>query len=236
MSDNNEFKVYLGIEIDKNAKTSLQAEIDKFNSKEISLKVGIDKNSISVLDTQISKIGERFKTINQQINGISGGNLTKALTTPLKESEKTVGNFSNRISDLTNKYKQGAVTAKEYSKIVNNMFSSLSGDGAKRVSNQLGTGEIKQYVDYLKSVQGLMGDVKPIGQLVSTERNSSITDGVGTLIRQVDTYKDKMGGVQRIISIIDKETNSLVAKTEMLTTSQIKGKNAIEMQRKSLGG
>ena len=222
-----QFKIFLGLELEKNVGTTLNQEITKLTKNGINLKVGLDDTSLKTLTTAINSITQQLQKMNTL-----GSNAGKGVANGFKEANKETADQLVRLREITQEYKNGSRSAEDYANKIKGMIFNKDG-GLSAPAMKVPVEEMTEYISLLKQIQG-NNTIKPIGDLVSTKDVETVKLGMTELVRRVETYSDGMGRVQTITSLVGKETGELVATQQTLTTNQEKGLTAIENQRASL--
>lgn len=224
----NQFKIYLGIELEKGAKNTLSQEIAKLNKNGVKLKVGLDEESLKTLTSSIDTI-----TAQLQKMGSISKNATKGADRAFEQSTRKAKDYADGLDILTEQYKKGTLSAKEYFDAMNGRMLNKNGE-LNAYNKQVDPTKLQEYLNLLSSIQSRIGEIKPIGDLVSTKEVSSVSNGFTELIQKVDTYTDRMGRTQAITSIIDSETKQLVASYQTITDKSEKYSTSIEKQKTSM--
>lgn len=222
MMENTQFKIFLGLELDKKAGTTLNQEIKKLSENGINLKVGLDENSLKQLTSAINGVTQQL----QKMSSIGG----KSFDT----STKKVQTYAEGLKQLTEQYRQGTLSAKEYNnEMMKRMTSSKTGE-LNKFNSQLSTEELQGYLSILNEIQNRIGKIQPIGDLISTKDTSTVVNGFTEIVKRVETYSDKMGKTQTITSLVNKETGGLIASYETLSDKSEKYSTSIEKQKTSM--
>lgn len=226
MGDNN-FKIFLGVELEKGSKTTLTQEIKKLTENDIKLKVGLDESSLKTLTTSIDNITKQL----QKMTTI--GSSMKAPKV-FEDSARKAKDYADGLDILTESYKKGAISARTYFDEMNKRMRSSKTGELNAYNKQLEPEKLQEYLSLLSNIQQRIGELKPIGELVSTKSNSTVLNGNTELIQTVNTYADKMGRVQSITSIVNKETGTLVASYETITNKSEQYATSIEKQKTAM--
>ena len=227
---NNEFKIFLGLELEKNAGTTLNQEITKLTKNGINLKVGLDETSLETLTTAINGVTQQL----QKMGGFSS-KVGKSISNGFNEANKSLTPFRDNVVKVTEEYKKGIISAEEYSTRMRKAFMMDSEKGLSDFfANQLDIGELEKYIELITNVGKTVTSIEPIGDKINTTSFSIIKGEAGELVREVNTYKDSLGRIQTITSLVNKETGELVATQQSLSTNDEKRKKALESQRVEL--
>lgn len=228
MGNDNDLKIYLGVELEKNSKTTLDQEIKKLTENGIKLQIGLDKQSLTALTTSIDNITKQLQSM-----GSMGSNATREANRGFEQTAKKAKDYAEGLSILTEQYKKGAISAKEYFDGMNSRMLNKNGE-LNKYNNQLDPSKLQEYLTLLSNIQSRIGEVKPIGDLISSKTMSTISNGFTEVVQKVDTYTDRMGKVQHITSIVNKNTGELIASYERVTNSSEKYETSIERQKTSM--
>ena len=214
MNGNTDFKIFLGLELEKNAGTTLNQEITKLTKSGINLKVGLDEKTLTSLTNSINGITQQLQKM-----GTLGASSGKGIAQGFNEANKSLTPFRDNIIKTTEEYKKGVISAEEYSRRMGKALMVGSDKGlSPHFANQLQNGELEEYLKLVKNVGASVREIEPIGDLFKTEEISVIKGQTAELTKEIKTYKDDMGGVQTITSLINKENGELVATTQKLVT------------------
>lgn len=223
-----EFKIFLGVELEKNSKTTLDQEIKKLTENGIKLQIGLDKQSLTTLTTSIDNITKQLQSM-----GSMGSNATKDANKGFEQTAKKAKDYADGLSILTEQYKKGTLSAKEYFDEMNGRMLNKKGE-LNKYNNQLDPSKLQEYLTLLSNIQSRIGEIKPIGDLISSKTMSTISNGFTEVVQKVDTYTDRMGKVQSITSIVNKNTGELIASYEKVTNSSEKYETSIEKQKTTM--
>ena len=230
MMENTQFKIFLGLELQKNAGTTLNQEITKLTKNGINLKVGLDESSLKQLTDAINGITQQL----QKMSGIST-NVGKGIAKGFEEAGKSLTPFRDNVVKVTEEYRKGIIGAEEYSRRMKKAFMMDSEKGLSDFfKNQLNPGELEEYISLITKVGQTVTKIDPIGDKINSKSFSIIKGDAGELIRQVDTYRDSWGKVQTITSIVNKDTGDLVATYQSVTSNSEKYSKSIEKQKASM--
>lgn len=215
-----QFRIYLGVELDKKGKTTLNKEIQELTKHEINLKVGLDESSLKELTNSINGITEQLKKM-----GNFSSSVGKSIAKGFEEGEKGLLAFQENLRKVTQEYKEGKKTAEEYAKHIQKLMFNKSGDLNKHAL-KMDTSDLESYLKLISQIQ----TVQPIGEQVNSKSISIVTNSGLELVKTIDTYKDKLGQTQTIISHMNKETGTLIASQVSLTTNDESRAKALDKQ------
>lgn len=215
-----QFRIYLGVALDEKGKTTLNKEIQELTKHEVNLKVGLDDNSLKELKTSIDGVTEQLKKM-----GSLSSSVGKGIAKGFQEGEKGLTSFQENLRKVTQEYKEGKKTAEEYAKHIQKLMLNKDGDLNKHAL-KMDTADLESYLKLISQIQ----TVKPIGEQVNSKSISIMTDSGLELVKTIDTYKDKLGQTQTIVSHMSKETGTLIASQVTLTTNDEKRAKQLENQ------
>ena len=221
-----EFKIFLGVELEKNSKTTLDQEIKKLTESGIKLQVGLDPNSMKTLVASIDNITKQLQSMDRV-----GATAGRGIARGFDESSKKTADQLVRLREITQEYKNGQRTAEEYAQKIKGMIFKSNGEmsaPALKVPKE----EMQEYLELLAKLEGKK--VKPIGDLVKSTDVETVNLGMSELVRRVEVYTDRMGKVQTITSLVSKETGELITRYQTITNSSEKYETSIEKQKTTL--
>lgn len=224
---NTEFKIFLGLELEKNAGTTLNQEITKLTKNGINLKVGLDESSLKTLTTAINGITQQLQKM-----GSLGAYAGKGVAQGFKQANEELAPQLVRLREITQEYKNGTRSAEEYAQTIKGMIFKKDGSLSKPAM-KVPIQEMNEYISLLKQIQGTNG-IEPIGALVSTKDMEVVKLGASELVRRVETYKDSLGNVQQITKIVGKETGELITSYQTLTSYDEKRELSLKTQATAL--
>lgn len=236
MGNANDFKIYLGLELAKNASSTLQSEISKLNKNGVKLKIEIDEKSLKTITDAISGLGTQFGNITKMTQQVTTASKTmgKEVANSLNGGVEKAKGLTNRLKQLTEEYREGAITAKQYTDVVGGMLTTGNGNWFKGAKTDLGLEGLGDYLTLIGKIQGTIATIQPIGELVNTTSTSVVKGDMVELVREVSMYKDEMGRVQTITSLVNKDTGNLVATQQTLQSKEEYRKNTLESQRTAI--